>query len=216
MSISGRLFAAIYDSLMSGTERAGLHARRRDLLSLARGEVLEVGGGTGVNIELYGDAVTDLTITEPEAPMLGRLQTRVRKCGRQARAIRAPAEDLPFDDDSFDVVVSTLVLCTVDDQPHAVRELRRVLRPGGRLLFIEHVRSEETKLARWQDRLNGVNRVVGHGCNCNRATLDTLRAAGFTFVDVDHSSLPKAPPWIRPLVSGVAQPGSGSEVPAWT
>ena len=111
---------------------------------------------------------------------------------------------LPFADAQFDTVVSTLVLCTVSDQARALRELRRVLKPGGRLLFIEHVRSEEPRLASWQDRLNGLNRVVAHGCNCNRSTLDTIRAAGFTITSLERDQLHKAPPFVRPLVVGTA------------
>ena len=120
--------------------------------------------------------------------------------------LRAPAEDLPFDDDTFDTVVSTLVLCGVDDQPRALRELRRVLRPGGRLLFIEHVRSDDPRLARMQDRMNWLNRLVVC-CDCNRPTLDTLRAAGFAISQVEHTELPGAPPFARPLVVGSAVSG---------
>ena len=117
--------------------------------------------------------------------------------------LRAPAEDLPFDDDSFDVAVSTLVLCGVDDQPRALRELRRVLRPGGRLLFIEHLRSGDPATARLQDRLNWLNRLVVC-CDCNRPTLDSIGAAGFTVTQVEHTELPKAPPFVRPAVLGSA------------
>ena len=110
---------------------------------------------------------------------------------------------LPFDDDSFDVAVSTLVLCGVDDQPRALRELRRVLRPGGRLLFIEHVRSDDPGASRLQDRLNWLNRLVVC-CDCNRPTLDSIRAAGFTVGPVEHTQLPKAPPFVRPAILGIA------------
>ena len=139
--------------------------------------MLEIGAGTGSNLRFYGPAVESLTLTEPETPMLRRLE---RKAGEQApgaTVLRAPAEDLPFEDATFDVAVSTLVLCGVDDQPRALRELRRVLRPGGQLLFIEHVRSGDTHLARSQDRMNGINRFVV-GCDCNRPTLDSIREAG--------------------------------------
>jgi SAM-dependent methyltransferase len=112
--------------------------------------------------------------------------------------------NLPFQDESFDVAVSTLVLCTVDDQPRALRELRRVLRPGGRLLFIEHVRAEDPKLARLQDRMQPVNVRVAHGCHCNRSTLLNIHAAGFDVAEIDHDTLKHAPPFIRPLVVGVA------------
>jgi SAM-dependent methyltransferase len=116
--------------------------------------------------------------------------------------VNAPAEQLPFDDGQFDAAVSTLVLCTVDDQPRALAELRRVLKPGGRLLFIEHIRSDEAGLARWQDRMNGLNRVVAGGCNCNRATLDAIRDAGFTVAELERGEMTKAPPFARPLVMG--------------
>ena len=116
--------------------------------------MLEIGGGTGANLPYYRPEVESLTITEPEPPMLRRLERRAREQAPQATVLRAPAEDLPFEDATFDTVVSTLVLCGVDDQPRALRELRRVLRPGGQLLFIEHVRSDDARLARRQDRMN--------------------------------------------------------------
>ena len=168
--------------------------------------MLEIGGGTGANLPCYGPAVTSLTITEPQPPMLRRLEGSVRTHRPSARVLRAPTEDLPFDDDSFDVAVSTLVLCGVDDQPRALRELRRVLRPGGRLLFIEHLRSGDPGTARLQDRLNWLNwlnRLVVC-CDCNRPTLDSIRAAGFTVAQVEHTALPKAPPFVRPAVLGSA------------
>jgi ubiquinone/menaquinone biosynthesis C-methylase UbiE len=157
MSLRNKLFALTYDRQMAGTEKAGLRAMRERLLAGAHGDVLEIGGGTGLNLTCYGPAVGSLTITEPQPPMLRRLETRARAAGVRehrpvATVLRAPAEDLPFDDQAFDVAVSTLVLCGVDDQPRALRELRRVLRPGGELLFIEHVRAGDPATARRQDR----------------------------------------------------------------
>ena len=207
MSINERFFARMYDRIMASTEKAGLGAKRETLLDGAKGDVLEIGAGTGANLAHYGTGVRSLTLTEPAPPMLRQLEKRTSGVAVDTLApavLRAPAEDLPFPDDSFDTVVSTLALCTVDDQPRALREIYRVLRPGGRLLFIEHVRSDSPRLSRWQDRLNGFNRVVGAGCNCNRPTLDTVRSAGFTVTDVDHGQLDKAPPWVRPLIFGTA------------
>jgi ubiquinone/menaquinone biosynthesis C-methylase UbiE len=136
MSLRSTFFAMTYDRQMAKTEKAGLRAFRERLLAGLSGDVLEIGGGTGANLPWYGPAVTSLTLTEPQPPMLRRLERTVGERYPSATVLRAPAEDLPFDDHSFDVAVSTLVLCGVDDQPRALRELRRVLRPGGRLLFI--------------------------------------------------------------------------------
>ncbi len=203
MALRTRFFAMTYDRQIARSEKAGLRAFREGLLAGAQGDVLEIGGGTGANLPCYGPAVESLTITEPQPPMLRRLERRVREQGRAIKVLRAPAEDLPFDDDTFDVAVSTLVLCGVDDQPRALRELRRVLRPGGRLLFIEHVRSEDQRRARVQDRLNWLNRLVVC-CDCNRPTLDTIQKAGFTVTQVEHTALPKAPKFVSPAVVGSA------------
>ena len=205
MSLSGRLFACMYDRITAGVEAAGLRAHRERLLGSARGRVLEIGAGTGANLPFYRDGVESLTVAEPEAPMARRLARRIREQARRVELVQAPAEELPFADAQFDTAVSTLVLCTVSDQARALCELRRVLKPGGRLLFIEHVRSEEPRLASWQDRLNGLNRIVAHGCNCNRSTLDTIRAAGFTITSLERDQLRKAPPFVRPLVVGTAE-----------
>jgi ubiquinone/menaquinone biosynthesis C-methylase UbiE len=206
MSIMGRIFAATYDRSMAKVEKAGLRAHREGLLAAARGRVLEIGGGTGANLAFYGAAVESVTITEPEAPMLKRLNKLATARAPLTKVLHAPAEDLPFDDDSFDTAVSTLVLCTVNDQPRTLRELRRVLRADGQLLFIEHVQSADARLAHKQDRMNGLNRFVGQGCNCNRPTLRSLKAAGFDITTVEHTELTKAPSFLRPLVVGIARP----------
>src|SRR6266496_3153857 len=203
MSLRSKLFALTYDRQMAKTEKAQLGALRQSLLAAASGDVLEIGGGTGANLPFYRPEAGSLTITEPETAMVRRLERRAREQAPQAKVLRAPAEDLPFEDGSFDVAVSTLVLCGVDDQPRALRELRRVLRPGGRLLFIEHLRSGDPATARLQDRLNWLNRLVVC-CDCNRPTLDSIGAAGFTLTQVEHTELPKAPPFVRPAVLGSA------------
>src|ERR1700754_2518344 len=199
MSLRTTFFAMTYDRQMAKTEKAGLGGIRERLLAGASGDVLEIGGGTGPNLPCYGPAVGSLTITEPQPPMLRRLERAVREHRPDTRVLRAPAENLPFDDGSFDVAVSTLVLCGVDDQPRALRELRRVLRPGGRLLFVEHLRSGDPATARLQDRLNWLNRLVVC-CDCNRPTLDSVRAAGFAVFEGEPTALPKAPPFVRPAV----------------
>jgi len=215
MTLMGRFFAATYDRHNAKSERYGLRAMREGVLAEAAGRVLEVGAGTGSNLPYYGPAVASLTLTEPEPPMIRRLQAKVRASGSPAIVLRAPAEDLPFEDDSFDTVVSTLVLCGVSDQPRALREIRRVLRPGGRLVFLEHVRSDDERLARTQERMNGLNRFLV-GCECTRPTLDSIRTAGFVVERVDHVELPKTPKFIRPTIAGTATapvpaPRHGSE-----
>jgi ubiquinone/menaquinone biosynthesis C-methylase UbiE len=204
MSVYGRIFAAAYDTLMKGAEEATLRAHRAALLVRASGRVLEIGGGTGANLPFYGPAVSELVSTEPEEPMARRLERKLRDHQLPARVVRAPAEALPFEDASFDFAVSTLVLCTVEDPGRALSEIRRVLKPEGELLFLEHVRSDEPKLARWQDRLQPLQYRVGHGCHCNRATLDNIAASGFTVAEVERDTLEKAPPIVRPLIVGAA------------
>ena len=203
MGIRSLIFAATYDRFIAKTEREGLAAHRAGLLVGATGRVLEIGGGTGANLAHYGPAVENLTLTEPEPAMLKRLRRRAGELTPTPTVLRAPAEDLPFDDASFDTVVSTLTLCSVDDQHRAVSELRRVLRPGGRLLFVEHLRADDERVGRMQDRMNWLNRLVVC-CDCNRPTLDTLRAAGFVIGQVVRTELPGAPPFARPLAVGRA------------
>lgn len=203
MTLRSRFFAATYDRQMAKVEKAGLGDHRKSVLAEATGRVLEIGAGTGGNLPFYSPGMESLTMTEPEMPMLRRLERKVREEAPEATVLRAPAEDLPFEDDSFDTAVSTLVLCGVDDQPRALRELRRVLRSGGRLLFIEHVRSNEPELARKQDRMNGINRFM-IGCECNRPTLNTIEAGGFDVMKIEHITVKKVPKFISPFIVGSA------------
>ena len=203
MGLMKRLFAMTYDRSMARMEKAGFREVREGALGNARGDVLEIGGGTGSNLPYYGPAVTSLTIAEPEPLMLKRLEKKVREHGSSAKVVRAPAEELPFEDDSFDTVVSTLVLCGVEDQSRALREIRRVLRPDGHLVFVEHVRSDDPKLAKLQDRMNRLNKFVA-GCECNRRTLATIENEGFTVDQLEHTTLNKVPKFVRPTIMGTA------------
>jgi ubiquinone/menaquinone biosynthesis C-methylase UbiE len=203
MGIRRSLFAAAYDRMIAEAESAGLAAHRAGLLAGAAGRVLEIGGGTGANLAHYPPAVESLTVVEPEPAMLKRLRRRAEEIAPTAIVLRAHAEDLPFAAAAFDVVVSTLTLCSVDDQGRVAGELRRVLRPGGRLLFVEHLRADDERVARMQDRMNWLNRLFVC-CDCNRPTLDTLRAAGFAIDRVVRTELPGAPSFARPLAVGTA------------
>jgi ubiquinone/menaquinone biosynthesis C-methylase UbiE len=215
------LFARLYDRMLAGTERAGLTEMRRALLARATGRTLEIGAGTGLNLPHYTGAVSELVLAEPDPHMAKRLGERLEQEGTEAgraSVIEAPAEDLPFDDGSFDTVVATLVLCTVEDPPRAVAEARRVLVEAGSLLFLEHVRSETRQLAWWQDRLERPWGWVAGGCHPNRATDHLLAAAGFWIEQLDRDRMPRAPRWVRPMIRGVAKRPSavGSDEPEWT
>jgi ubiquinone/menaquinone biosynthesis C-methylase UbiE len=200
----GRGFAAIYDRGLKATEDAGLREMRREVLSGASGRTIDLGAGTGVNAELFPAAVEELVLAEPDPHMLKKLRAKLPIEGRSISAVQAPAEDLPFDDESFDTAVFTLVLCTVPDPAAALAEAARVLRPEGKLLFVEHVRAEDPGLARWQDRLEKPWRFLADGCHCNRDTVATIEASPFEVTRVERGDLPKAPPLVKPLANGRA------------
>lgn len=176
--------------------------RRSRLLSGASGEVLEIGGGTGANLPHYA-AASHLVVTEPDPHMRRRLRRKLGLARVPVEVSGAGAEDLPFADGRFDAVVSTLVLCTVPDQGAALAEVRRVLRPGGRLLFIEHVRAEGG-YARAQDGVLPLWRRLFAGCHPNRDTLGEIRAAGFEVGRIDRFTPPGPFTGLVPHVQGAA------------
>ncbi len=198
-----RLFAAMYDTVGKGSEDAGMRDERRQLLAGAEVATIEVGAGTGLNLEHYPEAVTRLVLAEPDRHMRRRLGKRVDAAGRAAEVVDAPAERLPFPDSTFDTAVVTLVLCSVPDQEAALAEIGRVLKPNGRLLFIEHVRSDDPKVAKRQDRIRPVYNLVG--CNPNRDTLAAIEASALTVESVKHGEVPKAPKVERPMIVGAAR-----------
>jgi ubiquinone/menaquinone biosynthesis C-methylase UbiE len=194
----------MYDPLMTRADRAGLLDRRATMVGQASGSVVEIGAGTGLNLAHYPGGLSELTLTEPEEPMARQLQKRVASATLPATVVQAPAERLPFPDGHFDCAVATLVLCTVPDVPGSLAEVKRVLKPGGRLLFLEHVRGPE-KLARWQDRIHPFWVRFAHGCHCNRDTVASIRAAGFEIDELEEAELGALPPIVRPLVQGTAR-----------
>ena len=184
-----------------------MRKRRRGLLADVHGRVVEIGAGTGLNIAEYPDDVADLVLTEPDASMRRRLERRLKSSGRVAQIVDAPAQCLPFDDASVDTVVSTLVLCTVGDPGATLREIARVLRPGGQLLFVEHVRATSRVLAACQDYLFRPWRAFACGCCCNRRTVELMRANGFD-VAANAAVWRAMPAVVHPIVAGRATLGS--------
>jgi SAM-dependent methyltransferase len=204
----GRGFSALYDRGLAATEAAGLREMRRQTLAAASGRTIDIGAGTGVNLGLFPEAVSELVLAEPDPHMLKKLRGKVGETGTRAEVVEAPAEKLPFEDSSFDTAVFTLVLCTVPDPEAALAEAARVLRPGGKLLFVEHVRAAgDEGLARWQDRLERPWHFLADGCHCNRDTVAKIEASPLTVEQVEEGDLPKAVPLVKPLVRGSARLG---------
>ena len=203
------LLAAVYDPFLALGERRGMSDNRRALLVGAAGRVLEIGAGTGANLTAYPPDLDALVVTEPDPGMARRLTRNVARHRSDAQVFCVGAESLPFPDGAFDVIVSTLVLCTVPDPAAAVAEARRVLRPGGRLLYLEHVRAEEPRLARRQDRFASPWRAFAAGCRCNQSTLDVVGAA-FTLEPPTRAIWRGMPSIVHPLVTGAAV------VPLWS
>ncbi|CAA9421987.1 hypothetical protein AVDCRST_MAG82-1507 [uncultured Rubrobacteraceae bacterium] len=196
------VFAALYDPIGACMERGWMGGRRARLLGGASGAVLEVGGGTGANLPHYRD-VDRVTVAEPDPFMRQRLGPKRADARVPVEVSSAGAEALPFPDGSFDTVVSTLVLCTVRDQELSLEEIRRVLRPGGRLLFIEHVRAAGSA-ARWQDRIEPLwGRIFG-GCHPNRDTVAAIEGAGFGIETFEDFYPPVLLSGLTPHVQGSA------------
>lgn len=202
----GRMMAALYDRMMQTTEEACLRDWRAGLVADLKGEVLEVGSGTGLNLPFYPPAVTRLVMSEPDSHMRQKLLQKVanQPAGR-VEVSDAGLGTLPMADGSFDAVVSTLVLCSVPDLDGAIAEVRRVLKPGGRFAFLEHVAAEDRpNRLKWQRRVEPFWKWFAGGCHLTRRTEAAIRAAGFEFDRLDHESMRKAWSLVRPTILGVA------------
>lgn len=180
--------------------------QRKEVIAEARGRVLEIGIGTGANLPHYGADVTEIVGIEPEAAMLDRARQTAAGLTLPAPLTLAvgDAQALEYPDESFDTVLMCLVLCTIPDPLKALQEARRVLKPGGQVVFLEHVRSPEAGLARWQDRLTPLWKVLACGCCLNRDTAATFREAGFRFHRLRRFEHPKMIRLGSALIQGVA------------
>lgn len=203
MSFMDKAFARLYPRIIKGSEDKWLRDARAALLADASGDVVEIGAGTGLNIRHYPSAVTRLTVTEASAHMLPALERAVSRHRPSARVVRAPAEDLPLGDASADVVVSTLVLCSVTDTERALAEIRRVLRPDGRLLVLEHVLGSGS-VAKWQRRSEPFTRFFGRGCHVTRDTRAALTRAGFDTSGLQDRWVDEEPAIYAPHLVGIA------------
>lgn len=208
LRLNERLFALYYPRILAVAERAGQRRTRQALLAEARGRVLELGAGSGVNLPHYTAEVSQLVVSEPSPHMLSHLR---RALMREAppvgewRLVQAGAEELPFADSSFDTVVATYILCTVPEPARALDEIARVLRPGGRYLFLEHVHAGDgTLLGRFQDLVEVPHRYIAAGCHPNRRTEQLLRASRLRLERLERGRQPMAPPTVRPTILGSA------------
>jgi ubiquinone/menaquinone biosynthesis C-methylase UbiE len=201
------LTAFFYDRLMVKTEEACLKKWRLDLLRQVSGEVLEVGAGTGANIKLYSNNVTRLVLTEPDKHMRKILKDQVgNQHLKNVSVSNGTAEQIEADDASFDYVVSSLVCCSVTDLKACLSEIRRVLRPGGCLVFLEHVAAADgTSRRRWQNIINPVWKTFMGNCHLNRDTEQALVTEGFDIIQIERESMRKAPPVVRPTIRGIAK-----------
>ena len=200
------LFARVY-ARVGHLLDAEIGDHRRRLLAGLTGRILEVGAGNGLNFPHYPATVTEVLAVEPE-PYLRRLAlAAARQAPVPIRVVAGTAETLPAPDATVDAVVASLVLCTVTDPDQALAETRRVLRPGGRLRFYEHVRATDPRLARWQDRLQRPWGWLVGGCHPNRDTVAAVTAAGLRLVGLERFDLQAMPPLARPHVLGVAEWG---------
>lgn len=192
----------IYDLFAGRAERAGIAERRHDLLAGLEGDVVEIGAGTGASLPHYERARRVVAI-EPDASMAKRLPHRLEEAKVPVEVVTARAEKLPFPDESFDAAVAAFVLCSVEDPQAVLAEARRVLRPGGKLLLLEHVRGDGGT-ARWQDRITPLHRKMAGNCHLNRDTRATVAAAGFDTASVERTHLPGTHALVRPGIQGVA------------
>jgi ubiquinone/menaquinone biosynthesis C-methylase UbiE len=176
-------------------------------LSQATGEVLEIGFGTGLNLPHYPESVRSLAAIDPMDALPERVQERIDavRFPVERQALRADGA-LPFDAGRFDTVSVTWTLCTIPEVEVALAEMRRVIKPDGRLLFIEHGRSDDAGVARWQDRLNPLQRFLACGCNLNRQIDELIDKSGFELLHLDRFVMEKTPRLLGSMYRGVARP----------
>jgi ubiquinone/menaquinone biosynthesis C-methylase UbiE len=185
--------------------RVEVTARRQELIPKASGAVLEIGIGSGLNLPFFAGSVTRLAGVDPSAELLSMARRKLSGVRFPVELCCRSANELPFDDRSFDTAVLTWALCSIPDPALALAEVKRVLQPGGRLLFVEHGLSSDGKVQKWQHRLTPLWKRIGGGCHLNRKVDDLVRSAGFRIIELQTTYLPGP----RPLsftYQGIASP----------
>ena len=180
--------------------------QRKIVLAEARGEILEIGFGTGLNLPHYPDHVQKITVLDPNAGMKSLAERQIKRSRIKVESLTLSGERLPMNDGSFDTIVCTWTLCSIPAVGQALREVRRVLRPGGRFLFIEHGLSDKPGVQKWQHRLNPIERAIGDGCNLNRPIEQLIQAEGLKLMNLDRFDLPQTPKILGHLYRGAAEP----------
>ncbi len=204
-TIRSALIAASYNLVMNGTERRCLSDWRRELLTFACGEVLEIGAGTGLNIPYYAPAVTSLTLSEPDHHMRKKLNNTVMQQNRRVQIRDWTAEHVIMPDNFYDTIVSTLVLCSVGCQAHSLGEIKRLLKPGGQLIFMEHIRSDNPRVMHWQKRLEPTWRLCAGNCRLTRDTLTAIKVAGLSIEAVTEAPMLGTPAFVSRTIRGIAR-----------
>ncbi len=178
---------------------------RRTALAAARGETLEVGFGTGLNLPYYPETVTNLTVIDSENMMQRRVEKRIADCPIPVIKLQLDASGrMPFVDKRFDTVVTTMTLCSIAEVSPALSEIARVMKPGGRFVFLEHGRSDDRAIARRQDIFNPIQRIIAAGCNLNRPIDNLIKSAGFEIMSLDRFLMPNAPRIMAEMYRGIA------------
>ncbi|MCI0486049.1 MAG: class I SAM-dependent methyltransferase [Blastocatellia bacterium] len=200
---SNYIFPRLLDRSL-GTEEVG--EQRSRALAPVRGEALEIGFGTGLNLPYYPQEVTRLTAIDSEQMLADRVAKRIDEARMPVEQFHLDASHrMPFEDQRFDSVVSTFTLCSIADLPSALAEIRRVLKPEGRFIFLEHGRSDDARVARRQDFFNPIQRIVGRGCNMNRAIDRLIEEAGFEIETLARFLMPGSPRILGEMYRGAAK-----------
>ncbi len=196
-----RIFPHLMDWILSG-ER--FQQERQRALSQAHGEVLEIGFGTGLNVPHYPPKLSWLRAVDPVNMLPQRVKQRASQASFPIQIQYVSAEVLPFEEARFDCAVSTFTLCSIRNPEPVLSEIRRVLKPGGLFLFLEHGRSDDAKIARWQDLLTPVQRLIACGCHLNRRIDALITQAGFRITQLDRYRIPELPQIAAEMYRGVA------------